>query len=85
CVAGKALLTVQVTNNDAVPVKLMIDSAYGSKTIATVAPTKNGSHAFTTRLASLPAGEVTVTASATVDGQPVSTVVPAPYEAKPCG
>ncbi|SKB00352.1 arabinoxylan arabinofuranohydrolase [Agreia bicolorata] len=85
CVAGKALLTVQVTNNDAVPVKLVIDSAYGSKTIATVAPTKNGSHAFTTRLASLPAGEVTVTASATVDGQPVSTVVPASYDAKPCG
>ncbi|SKB00348.1 Carbohydrate binding domain-containing protein [Agreia bicolorata] len=85
CVAGKALLTVQVTNNDEVPVALVIDSAYGSKTIATVAPTKNGSHAFTTRLASLPAGEVTVTASATVDGQPVSTVVPASYEAKPCG
>ena len=85
CAAGKALLTVQVTNNDEVPVKLVIESAYGSKTIAAVAPTKNGSHAFTTRLASLPAGEVTVTASATIDGQPVSTVVPASYDARPCG
>ena len=84
CVAGKALLTVQATNNESVPVSVVLDSAFGSKTFASVAAGKNAAHAFTTRVASLSAGSVSVTASATVDGEPVEVVINAPYEAHPC-
>jgi len=84
CVAAKALLTVQVTNNSAVAVDVVIASPYGSKTITAVAPGKNAVHAFTTRLANLPAGSVTATVTATVDGQPVSQEVPASYTARTC-
>lgn len=85
CVAGKATLTVSATNTSDVPVSLAVTTPYGSKQIADVAPGKTASAAFTTRLASLVPGEASVTASATVDGKPVSATVKAAFAALACG
>lgn len=85
CVAGKSVLTVKVTNGDDVAVAATLATPYGSKSVAAVAAGKSSSQVFTTRLAAAPAGVVEVTATATVDGQPVSTVVEAEYPAHSCG
>lgn len=84
CAAGKALLTVQVVNHDDVPVSATVASGFGSKTLS-VAPGKTATHAFTTRAATLAAGEVDTALSATVDGTPVSRDVTTSYDARPCG
>jgi hypothetical protein len=63
CLAGKAYLTVQVTNADDVAVDVDIVTAFGSKAFAAVAPGKSAFHSFTTRLAVLPDGTVSVAAS----------------------
>lgn len=84
CVAGKSVLTVQATNVNDVPLGIVIESSYGSKPSATVAPSKNASGAFTTRQVSMPSGEVTVRASATVDGKPAEVELRTPYDARRC-
>ncbi|MFD4422372.1 family 20 glycosylhydrolase [Agromyces sp. NPDC058484] len=84
CIAGKVFVSAKATNNEDVPVALTIESAYGTKSFASVAPGKNAVHAFTTRAASVPAGSVTARATATVDGVPVTVSVDAPYEAASC-
>ncbi|NQX13779.1 glycoside hydrolase family 127 protein [Microbacteriaceae bacterium VKM Ac-2855] len=84
CVAGKVVLTVVATNRDTVPVNLAVTSAWGSSSFTAVAPGKNASAAFTTRAASITAGEATVRATATVDGRAVTTTVTAPYTARSC-
>ncbi len=85
CVAGKALVTVQATNNEAVSVAVAAESDFGSKSFAAVAAGKSVSAAFSTRVVSVPAGSVSVTVSATVDGESVSVPLEAAYDAKSCG
>ncbi|QHC60385.1 alkaline phosphatase family protein [Rathayibacter sp. VKM Ac-2760] len=84
CVAGKALVTVQAVNGNGFPVAMTATSTFGSKSFAAVAAGKSASHAFTTRAATIPAGVVTVAATATVDGTPAVTTVEAPYAATSC-
>ena len=85
CIGGKVVLSIRATNGEAVPVSVGFASDYGSKSFAAVAPGKNAVHTFTTRQASVPAGEVDVTAQATIDGQPVTATVAAGYPANSCG
>lgn len=85
CVSGKTTLIVQVVNADDVAVALKVQTAYGAKTVAAVQPGKTSSHAFTTRLPNIEGGTVTVTASATVDGEPVTSETDAAYPAQVCG
>ncbi|WP_198165963.1 ThuA domain-containing protein [Agromyces laixinhei] len=84
CVAGKVLVAVRATNNEDVPMALSFESAYGTKTFAEVAPGKNAVHAFTTRQVGIPEGTVAVTATATIDGAPVTVTVDAGYDAASC-
>lgn len=84
CAAGKALVTVQVANAEDVPVTAELRTTFGSKTV-TVGAGKTASHAFTTRLVALPAGEVTTTARATVHGGPIETETRTAYDARSCG
>ena len=49
-----------------------------------VAPGAQAVHAFTTRQASVPAGVVTATAQATINGQAVTKTVDAAYAAASC-
>ncbi|WP_139417967.1 family 20 glycosylhydrolase [Agromyces laixinhei] len=85
CVASKALLAVKATNGEALPLAVTFSSAYGTKTFEAVAAGKNAVHAFTTRVADLPAGDVTIEATAVVDGETVSTTSTVPYGARTCG
>ncbi len=84
CVAGKALVTVQATNNEDLPVSVAFETSYGTKSFASVAPGKNAVHAFTTRLASVPEGVASAEFSATVDGEPVTAEGEAAYAAHTC-
>lgn len=85
CVAGKVTLTVKVSNNDDVPVTFAIESAYGSKQLASVAGGKSSSAAFSTRAATVAAGSAAVVATATVDGTKITVPVAAAYPATTCG
>lgn len=85
CIAGKAYVAVQVTNNDDTAAAVEVSSTYGTKSFASVAAGKVASHVFTTRQVDLAAGEVAVTATATVDGQQVRSQVSAAYPARSCG
>ena len=81
CVAGKALVAVRATNGDTVNADITIKTTYGEKTLAAVKPGAALFHSFTTRLANLPAGSATVTA--TGDGRTGTATVA--WAAKNCG
>ncbi|WP_194410793.1 family 43 glycosylhydrolase [Microbacterium cremeum] len=85
CVAGKVTLVVRTSNTDDVAVALDVQTPYGSKTVAVLQPGHASSHAFATRLAGIEGGTVAVTATATIDGQPVTSETQAPYAAHACG
>jgi hypothetical protein len=80
CVAGKVTVTARIANDSDATVTIAVTTPYGEKS-ASLATGKAVSYAFTTRLVSSPAGEVSVTATA--DGG--STTVKAPYAARSCG
>ncbi|WP_082461949.1 glycoside hydrolase N-terminal domain-containing protein [Agromyces sp. Leaf222] len=84
CVAGKVVSTVTVTNEDDVPIDVSVETAFGTRSFTAVAPGKNAFHGFTTRAASIAAGEATIGLTATVDGEEVSQSVVAPYPAHSC-
>ncbi|ANJ25839.1 hypothetical protein ATC03_02810 [Agromyces aureus] len=85
CVAGAAVLSVRAVNGEEAPVSVAFASEFGERSFASVAPGKNAFHAFSTRVAELAAGEVTITASAEVGGETVSSTQVVPYEARSCG
>lgn len=60
CVAGKSMLSISAKNINDAPVNINITSEHGTKKVADVAPGKNATAAFNTRLAELPAGTVDV-------------------------
>jgi O-glycosyl hydrolase len=84
CVAKKVVVTVQTTNTDAVPMSITMDSPFGKKTFAAVAPGKSVAQAFTTRSATVAAGVVSVRADASVAGSPVTRTIDAAYPATTC-
>jgi hypothetical protein len=81
-IAGKAYVVATAKNSDDVAVDLVFASAYGTKKVTGVQPGKTVSASFTSRSASIPAGAVTVTARATVDGKEVTETFEAPYGAQ---
>ncbi|MDR2374198.1 MAG: discoidin domain-containing protein [Bifidobacteriaceae bacterium] len=86
CLAGKVYLTVQVTNTDTAALNLAITSPFGVKSFTGTAPAKSASHAFTTRLTSMSAGQIELTAGGVIGGQtgPVSQI-DVPYAGLSCG
>jgi len=81
CVAGKVVLTVRATNDGTAPVRLVVETAYGSKTVATLAAGKSVASAFTTRLATIPGSTVSVTATAGAE----QSVTTGTYTTATCG
>lgn len=79
------MLAVRATNNEAVPLDVTFATAHGEESLSDVAAGEHAFHAFSTRLAALPAGEATITASALVDGLPVTMTQSASYEPRSCG
>jgi arabinoxylan arabinofuranohydrolase len=84
CAGPNVKLTVRVTNNEDVPVDVVVETPYGTKTFDDITPTRTRSHPFTTHQSKVPAGTVTATATATIDGHQVSTEITAPYDARTC-
>jgi hypothetical protein len=80
CVAGMFTVPARFAHDSDATVTIAVTTPYGEKS-ASLATGKAVSYAFTTRLVSSPAGEVSVTAMA--DGG--STTVKAPYAARSCG
>ncbi|MEE6273450.1 family 78 glycoside hydrolase catalytic domain [Georgenia sp. MJ206] len=80
CVVGRVVQTVRVANATDEPVDVVVAGAYGARTV-TVAPERSTSVAFSSRLGSVPAGEVTAT---TGTGE-TATAVTAPHAARACG
>jgi beta-glucosidase len=85
CVARKAVLAVNALHAEDVPVAFEIVSDFASKSFAPVVPGKSATHTFTTRLATLPAGTVTVTATADIGDTVVTTERVIPYAETLCG
>jgi beta-xylosidase len=83
CVAGKVYVAVQVTNLDDVAVTVDIASEHGSKTVTALQPGKTTAQTFATRMVSVEAGTVTVTAQAA--GVAGSTVIESGYSPRSCG
>ncbi|KAJ8140099.1 hypothetical protein OY671_006704, partial [Metschnikowia pulcherrima] len=85
CLAGKVYVAVRATNAGDVPADVTLTTTYGTKTFAGVAPGANAYQSFATRATSVPAGTVTVTGTAVLDGTPVTTPYDVAYDAHPCG
>src|SRR5690606_24022721 len=85
CVGDKVIVTVQLTNDEEVHVSASATSAYGSRPFGAVPPGKQKTRSFPTDAAQVPAGRVTVTVSAAVDGTPLEMTLKAPFEARACG
>jgi hypothetical protein len=85
CIAGKVVQVVTVTNDDDSTLAVTAASPYGTKTFASLAAGKSASASFTTRQLGIGAGSVSLTASATVDGAPVTVEETTSYAAANCG
>ena len=85
CVVGKVVQTLTVTNAEDVPVAVTAAGSYGTRTFASLGAGKTASASFTTRLAAIPAGTITLTATAAVAGETVTVETAAPYPAATCG
>ena len=84
CVAGKIVVAVTAANGADDAVRFAVSSAYGSTTIGPVAAGKKASAVLSTRAVGVPAGEVTVVATAVGDSAATATVT-AGYGAASCG
>ncbi|WP_069386211.1 GH92 family glycosyl hydrolase [Cellulosimicrobium cellulans] len=82
CLGGTAYVAVRAASTADVPVDVRIETPFGTREHADVAPGKNAYHAFSTRTASVAAGTVTVTVTGE-DG--TSGVVEAEHAGATCG
>ncbi|MGN6240354.1 MAG: family 43 glycosylhydrolase [Cellulosimicrobium cellulans] len=73
--AGKDYVAVRVTNDEDVPVDVVVTTRYGSRSFADVEPGRNAYQAFASRLTSVPAGEVTVSVIRSTDGSTATRTV----------
>jgi beta-xylosidase len=84
CAGPNVVLTVEVTNHEAVPADVSIETPYGVKSFDDVPPGRTRFHPFQTRQSDVPTGTASVGASAAVDGEPKSVVLEVPYDARAC-
>ncbi|MGO1240326.1 MAG: hypothetical protein ACTMHU_02715, partial [Cellulosimicrobium funkei] len=67
-----------------VPVAVRHATPFGEKQVADVAPGKNVYQSFATRQKAVAAGEATVTATAVVDGEEVTSTFTVEHEGATC-
>ncbi|MFB8386701.1 family 78 glycoside hydrolase catalytic domain [Microbacterium sp. NPDC055910] len=80
---GKTYLSVSATNNATVQADVVITTPYGNKTFTNVQPGKTVAASLNSRLASVPAGQVTIVATRIVGGETVSEAKTVRYAAFP--
>ncbi|MDG9677189.1 glycoside hydrolase 43 family protein [Micromonospora sp. DH14] len=85
CLGGKTYVAVQARNDSTEPVEITVQTPYGNRSFAAVAPGASVYQSFNTRTASVPAGSATVRVTGTVAGQDVSTGHSTPHPANACG
>ncbi|MFF8347912.1 ThuA domain-containing protein [Cellulosimicrobium funkei] len=81
CMAGKVFVAVRAANDDTVPLAITLETPYGSKQVADVAPGANAYQSFASRAVAVDAGTVTVTAT-DAEGRTFSGT--ADYAARSC-
>ncbi|WP_253289657.1 hypothetical protein [Verrucosispora sioxanthis] len=84
CVAGRAHLAVQARNDHDAPVDIVLETAYGARSVPDVAPGAHAYQQFNARDSAVPAGTVTVQVIGTVDGRTVATVRTTNHPAADC-
>jgi hypothetical protein len=72
CMAGRVHVAVRATNGSDVPVDVVLTTAHGSRDVAGVEPGASAYQSFATRVASVPEGTASVTATGTVSGEEVT-------------
>jgi hypothetical protein len=85
CIGANVYVLVSALNADDVPLTIELITPYGSRTVSDVAPDRSAYQAFHTRTDSVPAGTATVQVTGTVDGEPVTSQIEAPFGALSCG
>ncbi|WP_235564760.1 M20/M25/M40 family metallo-hydrolase [Modestobacter sp. Leaf380] len=84
CLLGKAVVVVGGRNGDDVVVDLTYGTPYGQRVDTTVQPGEQSVAFLSSKAKRVPAGTATVTATATVDGVPVSQTYEVAYPGKRC-
>ena len=82
CVAGKVVLPVKIENASGVPVDAVVTSSFGTVRATGIDAAKTLS--ISTRSAAVSAGEVTVTVTGVIGGNPVTSEITAAYAATVC-
>jgi hypothetical protein len=72
CVAGRVHVAVRATNGSDAPVDVELATEHGSRAVTGVAPGASAYQSFATRLAAVPEGGASVTATGTVDREEVT-------------
>jgi hypothetical protein len=78
----RAFLAVDVVNGEDVPVDILIQTAYGERTLDDVPLGKELTQLFPARATTAPAGDITVTATAEIDGEVVTATKRVAYDAR---
>ncbi|WP_325048808.1 family 43 glycosylhydrolase [Micromonospora craterilacus] len=84
CIGGKAYVAVQARNDHTAAVGITLETVYGERSVANVAPGGNAFQQFATRAGSVPVGSATVRATGSIDGEAVTTVVTEQYSGVDC-
>ncbi|MBQ1051183.1 glycoside hydrolase 43 family protein [Micromonospora sp. C51] len=84
CVGGSAYVAVQARNDHDAPVDIVLETAYGERSVPDVAPGAHAYQQFNTRAPAVSAGSVTVRVTGSVDGRTVTTVRTANHPAADC-
>lgn len=85
CLGGNAYLAVRAANGEDSPVDVTLTTTFGTHEVADVAPGANAYQAFPVRSADVASGSVTVTGTATIDGEDVTSTVEVEHDALACG
>ncbi|HZU94299.1 MAG TPA: beta-L-arabinofuranosidase domain-containing protein, partial [Microbacterium sp.] len=83
CVAGKATLVTTVHNGSDATANAVVTTAFGTAQLS-IGAGKTASKSFAARQPAIDAGEVSISASAEIDGRLVSVRTTAPYPATAC-
>ncbi|MFI7024992.1 family 43 glycosylhydrolase [Micromonospora sp. NPDC049900] len=84
CVGGKAYVAVQARNDHDAPVDVVLESAYGQRSVTAVAPGASAFQQFNSRTAAAQAGTATVRVTGSIDGRDVTTVRTVGHPAATC-
>jgi arabinoxylan arabinofuranohydrolase len=84
CVGGKAYVAVQARNDHDAPVDVVLESAYGQRSVSAVAPGASAFQQFNSRTAAAQAGTATVRVTGSIDGRDVTTVRTVAHPAATC-